>query len=240
MSRYVKTFKVKDGDKYKNSNLMPFHHIDDENLLEKNKTIWIKIEDLKNNELNALPVYNDRYIKPKIRTYSNKVYTTFGSLNVSEDDIECESFTVISIDYLLFNENKYYLRVYLDNCAYKIVDKQMIDYFDNNLFETDEDWVLYILYYDRIDLSKGIDATKSNNSKDCVIYHYCCCFNHGSKSQDSVCNGFDDLAKLRLNLNDIAIIIVKAVDYRCLIHDISKSAAIHLLKNSVLDDHGYI
>ena len=40
--------------------------IDDENLLEKYKTIWTKNEDLKNIELNALSVYDDRYIKPKI------------------------------------------------------------------------------------------------------------------------------------------------------------------------------
>ena len=38
-------------------------HIDDERLLEKYKAIWTKIEDLKNIELNALPVYDDRYIK---------------------------------------------------------------------------------------------------------------------------------------------------------------------------------
>ena len=37
--------------------------------------------------------------------------------------IECESFTIISIDSLLVYENKYYLQVYLDNCGYKIVDK---------------------------------------------------------------------------------------------------------------------
>ena len=43
-------------------------HIVDEKLLEKYKAIWTKIEDLKNVELNALPVYGDRYIKTKIRT----------------------------------------------------------------------------------------------------------------------------------------------------------------------------
>ena len=32
---------------------------DDEKLLEKLKGIWIKIEDLKNLEFNALPVYDD-------------------------------------------------------------------------------------------------------------------------------------------------------------------------------------
>ena len=54
---------------------------------------------------------------------------------MSEGDIESESFTVISIDYLLAYENKYHLQVCLDNCAYKIVNKQMTDYHDKNLFE---------------------------------------------------------------------------------------------------------
>ena len=86
-----------------------------------------------------------------------------------EDDIECELFTVISIDPLLVYEKKYYLQVYLDNCAYEIANKQMTDYLDNNLFE---DWILSILYYDRIDISEGTDPSKSNRSKECMICHY--------------------------------------------------------------------
>ena len=42
-----------------------------------------------------------------------------------EDDVECESFTVISIGSLLLYENKYYIQVYLDNYAYKIANKQI-------------------------------------------------------------------------------------------------------------------
>ena len=75
--------------------------IDDEKLSEKYKAIWIKTENLKNIELNALPVYDGSYIKSKIRTYGNKVYPNIRGLNVPEDDIERESFTVISIDSLL-------------------------------------------------------------------------------------------------------------------------------------------
>ena len=82
--------------------------IDYENLLEKYRAIWTKIEDLKNIELNALSVYDDRYIKTKIRTYNDKVYTNFCGLNVPEDDIESEYFTVISIDSLFVYENEYY------------------------------------------------------------------------------------------------------------------------------------
>ena len=81
MSGYVKTFKVKDGDKDKNNKLMSFR-IDDQKLLEKYKAVWTKIEDLKNIKLNALPVYDDRYIKTKLRTYDVKVYTKFCGLNV--------------------------------------------------------------------------------------------------------------------------------------------------------------
>ena len=72
ISRYVKTFKGKEG----NNKLMSFR-IDDEKLLEKYKAIWTKIEDLKNIKLNALPVYDDRYVKTKIRTFGDKVYSNF-------------------------------------------------------------------------------------------------------------------------------------------------------------------
>ena len=60
MSGYVKTFQVE----VKKSKLMSFR-IDDEKLLEKYKAVWTKIENLKNIRLNALPVYDDRYIKLK-------------------------------------------------------------------------------------------------------------------------------------------------------------------------------
>ena len=74
MSRYVQTFKVTDGDKDKINKLMSCR-IDDEKPLEKYKTIWAKTEDLKNVELNALPIYDDRYTKTRIKTYGDKVYT---------------------------------------------------------------------------------------------------------------------------------------------------------------------
>ena len=100
----------------------------DDRLLKKYKCIWPKIEDLKYIELNYLPVYDRRYMKTKIRTYGEKVYTNFHGLNVPEDNIECWSFTVISIDSLFVYENKYYLQVYLGLCTYKIVNKQIADY----------------------------------------------------------------------------------------------------------------
>ena len=48
------------------------------------------------------------------------------------------------------------------------------------------------------------------------------------------------LAILSVNISDIAIITIKNVYYRCIIHNISKSEAINLLKSSVPEDRGYI
>ena len=60
------------------------------------------------------------------------------------------------------------------------------------------------------------------------------------KSQDSVCNNCHHLTMLCLNVSDMTITTVKIVDYRCIIHNISKSEAINLLKNYILEDRGCI
>ena len=64
MSGYVKTFKDISEDKNKTNKLMNLC-IDDHKLLEKCKTMWTKIENLKSIELDALLIYDDRYIKKK-------------------------------------------------------------------------------------------------------------------------------------------------------------------------------
>ena len=57
----------------------------------------------------------------KIRTYGFKVYTIAHILYVPEDSVEYKSF-----------------QVYLYNCAYTIIDTQLTDYPDDNLFESDK------------------------------------------------------------------------------------------------------
>ena len=57
-------------------------------------------------------------------------------------DIECEAFKVISIDFLLLYEYKHFLQVYVDNCAYRIANRQMKNYLDENLIETYQDQIL--------------------------------------------------------------------------------------------------
>ena len=96
-----------------------------------------------------------------------------------------------------------------------------------------------MLYYNRIDISEGIDLRSVAIAKNEMICHYCF-FNHGFEFQYSVCNGCHDLTMLSVIISDIAIITVKNVNYRCIIHNITKSEAISLLKKSVQEDRGYL
>ena len=74
-----------------------------------------------------------------------------------------------------------------------------------------------MLYFERIDVSEGINVTKTSASKECDICHYCYFLNYSFKFQPNVCNRYHNLLMMSMNLNDIAILDVKGFDYRCVI-----------------------
>ena len=45
-----------------------------------------------------------------------------------------------------------------------------------------------MLYYDITDISEGVNPTKTNKSRECILFWYLF-FNHGLKFQDNACNG---------------------------------------------------
>ena len=96
-----------------------------------------------------------------------------------------------------------------------------------------------MLYYNRTDLSVKIDVAKINDNKKCMVCHYWS-FKHGFKFQHSICSGCHTLTIFCLNISNIAIITINNVGYCCIIYGISKSEAIHLLKNSKLGDRRHI
>ena len=65
-----------------------------------------------------------------------------------------------------------------------------------------------MLYYDRIDISEGIDPTKSNKSREWMICHYWF-FNHRFKFQDHVCNDCHDLTMPCLNITILLLSLLK-------------------------------
>ena len=50
-----------------------------------------------------------------------------------------------------------------------------------------------MLYFDRIEVSEGINVDKTSASKECDIYHYWCFLNYSFKFQPNVCTRCHDL-----------------------------------------------
>ena len=71
-----------------------------------------------------------------------------------------------------------------------------------------------MLYFNKIDVSEGIDVNTTSASKECDICHYCYFLNYSFKFQPNVCNRCHDLL-MSMNLSNIAILNIKGSDYRC-------------------------
>ena len=89
-----------------------------------------------------------------------------------------------------------------------------------------------MLYYDRIDVSEGIDINKTSASKECDICHYLHFSNYSFKVQPNVCNRCHYPLMMSLNLSDVAILNIKGSDYHYIISLISKN----LLQNADLTE----
>ena len=63
-----------------------------------------------------------------------------------------------------------------------------------------------MIYYDRIDVSKGIDVNRTSASKKCAVCHYWHFLNYSFRFQPNVCNRCHDLLTMSVNLGNIAIL----------------------------------
>ena len=92
------------------------------------------------------------------------------------------------------------------------------------------------MQYEMIDVSEGIDINKSNKSKECMICHYWYFKDIGYELEPYVCNKCYDMSMMAYELENIATLNVKGVDYRCVLWSLTKHDAINGLNNSKLDD----
>ena len=93
-----------------------------------------------------------------------------------------------------------------------------------------------MLQYENNDDPEGIDINETCASKEYMLCHYWYFKNIGYKFELHVCNKCHDVLMTAYELQNIAILNVKAVDYRRIIWGISKNEAVNIQNNSVLKD----
>ena len=112
MSGYFKYFR-------KSGKNMSFLTKDDEVLNKYNK-IWDVIKNILSIKFDSLPVYDQRYLKTKVREYDGKIKTNFLGNGVSNENTQYTCICCITIDSVLRIEKKNYLQVYLEECKYRV------------------------------------------------------------------------------------------------------------------------
>ena len=93
-----------------------------------------------------------------------------------------------------------------------------------------------MLYFDRIDISEGININKTSASNERDVCHCWYFLNFIFKLQPNFCNKSHGLLMMSVNRSDIAILNIKCSDYLCIISLISKNKAIKLMQNADLTE----
>ena len=89
--------------------------IEDDDLLEKNNTIWDKVSADIKKEFDNEPVYNKEYLKTKIKSCGDEV-TDFYDKEIPKVDSNHTCLALISLDFVLKKDESYYPQIFLKGC----------------------------------------------------------------------------------------------------------------------------
>ena len=98
-------------------------------------------------------------------------------------------------------------------------------------------WVsIKMLWYQKIDVSEGVDINKTSAWKECELCHYWFFKNIVFKFEEHVCNKCHDLLAMPYSLKNIAILNAKWATFRCILMGITKNKGLKRLNNPVTYD----
>ena len=95
--------------------------------LIKNSEVWQKYEDIWDVIINKLgikfhsqPIYENKYLKVKVREFNDNIKTNFLGNNVPEENTYYTCIACITLDSVLKMNKKNYPQVFLEECKYKV------------------------------------------------------------------------------------------------------------------------
>ena len=80
-----------------------------------------------------MPVYDQKYLKIKVREYDGKIKTNFLANGVPKENMHYACIACITIDSVMRMEKKNYPQAYLEECKYKIKKTQMSRFINTEL-----------------------------------------------------------------------------------------------------------
>ena len=91
----------------------------------------IKKKGLIGKKFDSEPIYNDNYIKTKIKSCNNDIRTNFrdesNNRKVPKEDCSYKCLSLISLDSVIQMGKKYFPQTLLEECKYKLIKKKIRD-----------------------------------------------------------------------------------------------------------------
>ena len=125
MSGYTKHFE----NNGKNMSFM----VKDDDLLDKYNELWDKIKEKLNIKFHSMPVYDETFIKAKVRELDSAIKTNFLGGKVPKENMHYNCIGCTTIDSVMKLEKKNYLQIYLEDCKYRIKKIQMSRFINTQL-----------------------------------------------------------------------------------------------------------
>ena len=105
--------------------------IEDDDVYLKYNEIWNKIKKLLNSaKFSSEPIYNDQYIKTKVKSFSEVIKTLFNGNEIPKERIKYLCIPCISVGSVLKIDKKYYPQVYLEQYKYKVKEREIKSFID--------------------------------------------------------------------------------------------------------------
>ena len=87
--------------------------IKEDDVLDKYNEIWNKIKKTLNTKFHSMPVYDEKYIKAKVREFNGVIKTNFLGDEIPKESMHYICIACITIDSVMRMEKKNYSQVYL-------------------------------------------------------------------------------------------------------------------------------
>ena len=115
---------------------MPFL-IKNSEVWEKYEDIWDVIKNKLNIKFHSEPIYENKYLKVKVREFDGNIKINFLGNNVPKENTYYTCIACITLDSVLKMNKKNYPQVYLEGCKYKVKKKKNTPRFINVELESD-------------------------------------------------------------------------------------------------------
>ena len=115
--------------------------VNDEQPFKKYNEIRKKVEKLMRIDFENKPTYgyDDKYIKTKIKTYTDSIFTNFHNKKMSKEKVPCKFQSIIMLDSVIESDEKYCPQTFLEECKYVQEKIKFENYIDEELDSDSDD-----------------------------------------------------------------------------------------------------